>query len=343
MHTGDQISFQCHINISSGWEFLWYKDSSLFKESTSEHNILSVSTKDSGSYSCQTKRGTEPAFHSNQSLAVRLNIHGKMLFTSCSHFSVCACVDETSQFWFWVYRASKSRCSSPNWLVRCLLHWQLGAWVSGAGRSFMELHMVISYFYQIKFPEGIYVGAFLFPQVSKMFNIQKFYRYRDNQIIALVDIESKKYTVTPNNDTDQSQYSCKGISNKRPFYSEVSHQYETKNLREYNHVLVVVKSLPWKLCPPQLYLSVSWYTVLKRRVLLSISGVIFFGIILTFLSCILLRIFREPGFTFLLPSFFSKCTSFGICWMFAHFHCPGITGFIRRNAQWADFSSLVPI
>lgn len=77
-----------------------------------------------------------------------------------------------------------------------------------------------------------------------MFNMQKFYRYRDSQQIALVDIQSKRYTVTPQNDPEQSQYSCKGISNKRPSYSEMSNQFMTKNLREYNRALIVVKSLP---------------------------------------------------------------------------------------------------
>lgn len=96
------------------------------------------------------------------------------------------------------------------------------------------------------FPEVIYVGSFLFLQVSKMFNMQKFYRYKDGKEIDLVEQESKRYVVTPQNDPDQSQYSCRGNSSKRPLYSEMSNQYETKNLREYNWALVVVKSLPWK-------------------------------------------------------------------------------------------------
>lgn len=98
MHTGDEVSFGCHINVSSGWEFLWYKDGRPLKEFRNHHTILSVSTKDSGSYTCLSKRGNKTVFYSDQSQAVRLNIHGKMLFTFHSYFSVCACVDGTSQF-----------------------------------------------------------------------------------------------------------------------------------------------------------------------------------------------------------------------------------------------------
>lgn len=40
-----------------------------------------------------------------------------------------------------------------------------------------------------------------------------------------------------------------------------------------------------------------WSTVLKRRLLLSITGCIFFGLIAVFIGCIALRVFRKPGFT----------------------------------------------
>lgn len=82
MHTEDSVSFSCHINVSSGWEFLWYKDDSPLAESGNNYTITSVLTKNTGSYKCQTKRGSNKVFHSDQTQAVRLNIKGKLLITS---------------------------------------------------------------------------------------------------------------------------------------------------------------------------------------------------------------------------------------------------------------------
>lgn len=77
LHTGDSVSFSCLINVSSGWEFLWYKDDRLLTESGNNFTITSVLTKNSGSYKCQTKRGRNKAFQSNHTQAVRLDIKGK--------------------------------------------------------------------------------------------------------------------------------------------------------------------------------------------------------------------------------------------------------------------------
>uniref|UniRef100_A0A3P9ILQ2 Ig-like domain-containing protein n=1 Tax=Oryzias latipes TaxID=8090 RepID=A0A3P9ILQ2_ORYLA len=81
--------------------------------------------------------------------------------------------------------------------------------------------------------------------------------------IAVGEVPTEKYTVTPQNDPDQSHYTCKGIRTERPTYSVESLPFKTKNL------------------------------LLKRRILLSVSGCLFFGIILAFLGCIYFKI-RKP-------------------------------------------------
>ncbi|KAI3357704.1 hypothetical protein L3Q82_016109, partial [Scortum barcoo] len=73
MHTGDAVSLSCHVNVSSGWKYLWFKGSSQLPETESNHTITNVETKDSGSYQCQTQRKSE-AFHSDLSEAVTLKI-----------------------------------------------------------------------------------------------------------------------------------------------------------------------------------------------------------------------------------------------------------------------------
>ncbi|XP_042083132.1 hemicentin-1 isoform X2 [Haplochromis burtoni] len=58
MHSEDSVSFNCHVNVSSGWTNLWYKDGKeLGKVSGNNYNITSVTTKDSGLYKCKVKRG----------------------------------------------------------------------------------------------------------------------------------------------------------------------------------------------------------------------------------------------------------------------------------------------
>ncbi|XP_056443473.1 hemicentin-1-like isoform X2 [Gadus chalcogrammus] len=65
-------------------------------------------------------------------------------------------------------------------------------------------------------------------------------------------------------DVNQSHYSCMGNRSSRPLYSQRSEPFKTTNL------------------------------LLKRRVLLSISGCLFFGIIAVFIGCIVMRITRKP-------------------------------------------------
>ncbi|KAM6924864.1 hemicentin-1-like [Xenentodon cancila] len=89
--------------------------------------------------------------------------------------------------------------------------------------------------------------------------------FREGEQVELSSEKSEKFTVTPQNDPAQSQYTCKGIRNERPLYSKSSDSFKTKNL------------------------------LLKRRILLSISGCLFFGIIAVLLGCIFLRVFRKPA------------------------------------------------
>lgn len=138
MYTGDSVSFSCHINVSSGWEFLWYKDGTQLSQSGNNHNISVAVIRNSGSYSCQTQRGKN-VFLSPQSQAVKLDVKGKFI-----HFSVCLWQwVHVSPFGLCVYSASKSFCSPLDCLVRDLLHWQVGAQMWHAGKSgHVELHMV---------------------------------------------------------------------------------------------------------------------------------------------------------------------------------------------------------
>lgn len=94
MHTEDSVSFICHINVSTGWEYQWYKDDRGIA-SEDNHTISSVTPSDSGLYKCQVKRGK--AFESDKSPALELKVKGQFLFTSYLHISVRGM--NLSQFW----------------------------------------------------------------------------------------------------------------------------------------------------------------------------------------------------------------------------------------------------
>ncbi|KAF1390447.1 hypothetical protein PFLUV_G00058140 [Perca fluviatilis] len=201
MHTGDSVSFSCHINVSSGWEYLWYKDGNQFAVSGNNHTISSVVRTNTGSYQCQVKRGRNTVFYSDQSQAVRLVIKERPL------------ADITLLTgWSEVF-------STDSLVLRCRV---------------LESQDVWNYKW---LKEGQQINVSL----------------------------SEKYTVTPENNPEQSLYTCQGIRTGRPSYSKTSDSFKTKNL------------------------------LLKRRVLLSISGFIFFAIIAIFIGCIVLRVFRKPG------------------------------------------------
>lgn len=124
MHTEDSVSFLCHINTSTGWEFLWYKDDSLIIVSGNNLTISSVLLKDAGSYKCQVRRGNSPIFHSQPSPTRNLSIEGK--------FEGKFAKDLSLRLDCWVpvlchFRASEGSYPPLNWLVTSLLYRQLGA------------------------------------------------------------------------------------------------------------------------------------------------------------------------------------------------------------------------
>ncbi|XP_062248266.1 titin [Platichthys flesus] len=202
MHTWDSVSFSCHINVSSGWEYLWYKDGTpLPLQSGHNYNISSVVTKDTGLYTCQVKRGVDAILHSQQSQAVKLEVLERpkatiLLLTG----------------WSEVF-------ATDSLVLRCEVQASNDQW---------------NYTW---FREGIQINS----------------------------LTSEKHSVTPQNNPEQSLYTCQANRTGQPSYSKRSDSFKTKNL------------------------------LLKRRVLLSISGVLFFGLIAVLLGCIVLRFIRKPA------------------------------------------------
>ncbi|XP_048041958.1 immunoglobulin superfamily member 1-like isoform X2 [Megalobrama amblycephala] len=69
--TGDTVTLSCDMGQSTGWTFLWRKDSN--RESTDEETktISSVSVSDGGTYKCRAERGNYYTLYSNVKITVR--------------------------------------------------------------------------------------------------------------------------------------------------------------------------------------------------------------------------------------------------------------------------------
>lgn len=105
MHTSDYISFICDVNVSSGWEYQWYKDGSDLKTNERVYKIPSAKTSHSGSYQCQVKRGKKTVFKSDKSRAVNLKIAGEFYSLVFTH---CVLKQVISQLWLFVAERPKA-------------------------------------------------------------------------------------------------------------------------------------------------------------------------------------------------------------------------------------------
>ncbi|XP_046896066.1 hemicentin-2-like isoform X2 [Hypomesus transpacificus] len=203
MYVGESVTFTCKVDVSTGWEYLWYKDSQGTPLPISDTSQSSYTIKteqgDAGTYWCRVRRGSH-RFHSEYSVDIPL----KTQVRPWAEITL-----ETG--WTDVFY-------TDSLVLRCEIH-----------------------------------------QSSDQWN----YTWHREEVFV-VNSEDRKHTVTPQEDPDQSQYSCEGQREGRPSYSTRSEAFKTRKL------------------------------ALKRKVLLSISGCLFFGLIIVFIGCIGLRLTRKP-------------------------------------------------
>lgn len=76
VYMGESVSFECKVEISSGWEYLWYKDGKALLHNGSSFNIRDASSSDSGTYECMAKRD-KSMYHAERSDRRILQISGE--------------------------------------------------------------------------------------------------------------------------------------------------------------------------------------------------------------------------------------------------------------------------
>lgn len=76
VYAGETLSFECKVEISSGWEYHWYKDNTTLQVSGSSFKISSASSSNNGNYMCMAKRD-KSMYHTEHSDGQNLQISGE--------------------------------------------------------------------------------------------------------------------------------------------------------------------------------------------------------------------------------------------------------------------------
>lgn len=78
MFPKESITFNCTVDVSSGWEYLWYFNGAKIPPASSDSfTIASIDHPNSGEYHCKAKRGS---FNTDDSEKTTLKVSGKFNF-----------------------------------------------------------------------------------------------------------------------------------------------------------------------------------------------------------------------------------------------------------------------
>uniref|UniRef100_A0A3P9K9Y4 Ig-like domain-containing protein n=1 Tax=Oryzias latipes TaxID=8090 RepID=A0A3P9K9Y4_ORYLA len=290
----EMVELSCKILLGSGWTYTWYKDGKLIqadKDVVIGTNGATMSFRSDPShhktqnYTCKAEL-KDRSVHSNFSSKVTLMVYDAppnvTLLQSPEHSLMHTgdsvsfrCDVNISSGWkfLWFKDGDKFEKDDHHNISSAQVK-DTGIYTCQAERDSFRLQK--SQNMQIEVKERPQADVILLTGWAEVFSTDtlvlmcKVKESEDKwnytwfrEKIAVGEVPTEKYTVTPQNDPDQSHYTCKGIRTERPTYSVESSPFKTKNL------------------------------LLKRRILLSVSGCLFFGIILAFLGCIYFKI-RKP-------------------------------------------------
>lgn len=296
---GETVLLSCGMKAeASDWLYNWSKNGEPIKYEESvktdqDGTILTIisSVSHTGEYSCMAQHRDRPVF-SNYSSGIRLQVYDTkpsvqlvqdpeviVFHTEDSVFFSCG-VNVSSGWEYSWYKYDHQLASGPNYTIGHLYTSHRGEYKCRAKRGQGEtvFHTDHSWSVTVNVNERPSASQLLLTGWSEVFSTDslvlkcqaentenndwrfKWFKAGEEVTQSL----SETHVITPQNDPDQSEYMCQGIRTGRPSYTKRSEPLKTKNL------------------------------LLKRRVLLSISGCLVFGICAVFLGCIVLRVCRKP-------------------------------------------------
>lgn len=296
---GETVMLRCGMETeASDWSYTWNKDTRLIQSEESvrsdgDGTVLTIISSGShaGEYSCMATHKNRPVF-SNFSSEIGLQVYDakpsvqlvqdpeiSVFHTEDSVFFHCG-VNVSSGWEYSWHKNEVHLASGPNYTIghldtphsgqyRCRARRGQGETVfyTESSRSLsMEVHerpsatiVLLTGWSEVFSTDSLWLKC----EAQDSENDWEFKWFKAGKEIP--EALSNTHEITPQNDPDQSKYTCQGVRSGRPAYTKRSEALETKNL------------------------------LLKRRVLLSISGCLVFGICAVFFGCILLRVFRKKA------------------------------------------------
>ncbi|XP_029995415.1 hemicentin-1 isoform X3 [Sphaeramia orbicularis] len=297
VYTGESLTFICTVDISSGWEYLWYKDGTELPTTGRNLTINDAKSSDSGVYKCKARR-SKTMFNTEESEPKDLNI-SEIPVPSLTNLTSWLDVftDETvrlgcgmeagSSDWTYTWYKDGHMIQAGNTVsldtdgaalsISSASGSHVGHYQCTGKRKDRTVTSSRSTGLTLTVSERPSASIILLTGWSEVFSTENLvlkcvvdsqdqWNYTwFKQDVEISPPSSERHSVTPQNDPDQSLYVCQGIRDGRPNYSKKSDSFKTSNL------------------------------LLKRRVLLSISGCLFFGLVAVFIGCIVLRVTRKPA------------------------------------------------
>lgn len=77
LYAGESVSYECKVEISSGWEYHWFKDGNSILNSSSRFHIHNATMMERGIYHCMARR-SKTKYNTIQSDIRRLDISGEL-------------------------------------------------------------------------------------------------------------------------------------------------------------------------------------------------------------------------------------------------------------------------
>ncbi|XP_053704514.1 hemicentin-1-like [Synchiropus splendidus] len=297
MFSGELLTLSCHVNIPSRWTYLWFHANRRLDQNSSSLHIPGLKPGDTGPYSCGVQRGGGQVFlaepHSRLQLTVddvptptaTLVTRWQDVFPEERVDMSCSVDSGVGWTFSWFrdqrplradgslsFNSDRSTLSIGSASVSHAGTYQCQAQLPGRtvetstnGNITIAVH---------KLPRAVITLSTKWSEVFSTDSLelrcevqedQKDWNYTWYRGAEEIQQHSSQHTVTPQNDPDQGEYKCKGQrSNQRPSQSLKSEPFKTKNL------------------------------LLKRRVLLSISGCLMFSLVTVLLGFIIYRVVRKP-------------------------------------------------
>ncbi|XP_051517785.1 putative high affinity immunoglobulin gamma Fc receptor IB [Myxocyprinus asiaticus] len=285
VYQSEKVSLQCEIQGSSeAWSYKWYKNGATLQESKPQFNIQSTTKIDSGDYSCQgSLQGRVTTEHSTVvTLTVKAIPTAKLTLVSkwsevyqSEKVSLQCEIQGSSEAWTykWYKNRGSLQESESQFNIQSATKIDSGDYTcqgSLQDRVDAELSTALTVTVHARPPAvltletewgDILAGNILTLKCKITDKREWNYTWYENGQELNESLEI--YKVTATEETIKSEFKCKGIRTERPLYSALSEEFMANNI------------------------------VLKRKILLAISGCLVCCIIILIIGCFILKFTRK--------------------------------------------------